>query len=715
MHLKKRHLSSLLFTSFLALSLWSCQDDNFDMGKDGDDGGKAFFSVSLVFADDSAPGKTRANEFDGEENVNDQYFFNNGVEEESLITTDSDANWIFGYDANGNLLLKLSLSAVKFDKDGSDNTGKMFRGACELSLGESKLLPQVTSMRVVLNANKTLQTKIKAGERVENLALTQTAGDDNGYLFHKSDDKTYHTMSTSMTAGAGGALPAFKIDEGGLKSYYSMHEALENPCVTLYVERLQSKYTILFHPGSEFAPDLYLDENKVKAYDLSSQTTSDASNAVITFTPEKLSETVENQVFYVNEFDIEDRVPEVHKTDWKIAIVGWGINGTEKSEYLYKNFGTNGSTFQSWNFTPGGYDAPIRNLWAVDPNYNSSPSSYPDQYRPAYDQIEHGTVNEYYNNENSYQLNYLSFNQLINRNIRQYSAENTYDATTVFPNGIPDLNNRMQFRCGNTLFLGAQLLINGFDDAEIYSPTETDRNGLVISGSKKVKTKYFMDNIFWSDEAYKNYFSKYLSYNLNSVNECVSDLTVGESFIPAEVFRPADGENKFYVVGDDGNYRLADYRDFTIGPLYIVGGDGWCIPYPSNDGVNTVLWVKQAVGDLDNPEGYQYRRITLDEYRKFAYGFPTYFAKGYTEGRMYYAFPISIANTGANNFGLTTGEYGAVRNHWYHYRFTNLTTIGIPVHDPDQPIIPTKEPSTIGLGFEVQIIPWHIVEEDVNI
>ena len=712
MQLKKRHLSSLLFSSFLALSLWSCQDDNFDMEKDGDEGGKAFFSVSLVFSDNASPGRTRANEFDGEENVNDEYFFNNGVEEESLISTDSDANWIFGYDDSGNILLKVSLSAVRYDKEGSDNTGKMFRGACELSQNESELLPKVSSMRVVLNANQTLQTKIKGGERVENIALTQTSGSDNGYLFHKSDGKTHHTMSSSMTAGAGGSSPALEIEDGGLKSYRSMHEALENPCVTLYVERLQSKYTVLFHPGSQSAPDLYLDDNKVKAYDLSNQTTSDASNAVITFSPEKLSETVENQVFYVTEFDIEERVPEVTKTDWKIAIVGWGINGTEKSEYLYKNFGSNGTAFEDWNFTPNGYGYPIRNLWAVDPNYDSG--AYPDQYRPAYDQIEHGTVNEYYDNEDSYQLNYLSFNQLINRNIRQYSAENTYDATRVFTNGILDLNNRMQFRCGNTLFLGAQLLINGFDDADIYTPTETDGNGLVTSGTKKVRTKYYMDNIFWSEEAYKNYFSKYLSFNLNSVNECVSDLTEDESFIPAEVFKPADGENKFYVL-DGGTYRIADYRDFTIQPLYIVGGDGWCIPYPAIEGTNTSLYVKQEVKESGELKGYSYRRITKDEFEKMAYGFPTYFAKGYTEGRMYYAFPISIANTGANDFGLHTGEYGAVRNHWYHYRFTSLTTIGVPIHDPDQPIIPTKEPSTIGLGFEVHIIPWHVVEEDVNI
>lgn len=107
----------------------------------------------------------------------------------------------------------------------------------------------------------------------------------------------------------------------------------------------------------------------------------------------------------------------------------------------------------------------------------------------------------------------------------------------------------------------------------------------------------------------------------------------------------------------------------------------------------------------------------MEEYDKLAYGFPFYFAKGYTEGRMYYAVPISndSSRENASDFGQRTGDLGAVRNHWYHYRFTSLTSVGVPVQNPDQPIVPNNEPSLLGLGFEVRIIPWHVVDVDVNI
>ena len=166
-----------------------------------------------------------------------------------------------------------------------------------------------------------------------------------------------------------------------------------------------------------------------------------------------------------------------------------------------------------------------------------------------------------------------------------------------------------------------------------------------------------------------------------------------------------------FDVYDSGVRRLADYRDFSIQPVYIVGGDGWCYPMPAsnpNNPRNTVLYIRQADDS--------YRQVTVDEYNKLAYGFPFFFAKCYNEGRMYYSVPVSGSeNQTSLNFGLNTGDFGAVRNHWYHYRFTSLSSVGIPVHNPDQPIVPNKEPSILGLSFEVRIIPWHIVDEEVNI
>lgn len=696
------------------LLLSSCKGE--DMG--GDDfwdsanGDTAYFTVSIMFSDEAGSDPSTRATFDGDDTTSDSgYFFNYGLDAESDVSAEAGANWILAYDASGQAIVSLPLESLHSAQTEDGNTGKSYKAVCKVN-PESLQLSRVSYLKIILNAGQALQSAISSGQDPDGLTLSQTEPGNSDYLFlvkTGADSRTarYHTMSSSVVVKDSRAATA--VTMGELRYYPTPEEALEKPCATLYVERMQAKYTVLFRPDAYSGQEKYFLDTRVWDYYTGSQTSGEASENVIVFNPSS-----SRRVYYVDSFGIDDDIPSVQRGYWKASITGWGVNATEPSEYLFKSLGNSPASLTSWNFTPSGLSSPVRNLWAVDPNYSGGKEAYPDQYRRAYDistSEKFTSLSPYEGSESSYGLNYLSFRSLSQREIRQFTSENTYDATTVFGDNKSLLEDRLQYRCGNHILIGAQLLIEGMDTQGVYNPSTVDSEGLIVSGSDRVKTKYFMNNIYWARDAYINYYCKYLGNNVDATTECKSDLTRGTSFVPNTVFAPAQGDAVFYV-RDGLGWRKADYRDFTIRPVYIIGGDGWCYPVPNADSSNpsaTVLHVRQTNGN--------YRQVTLDEYDKLAYGYPFYFAKAYTEGRMYYAVPVSgnSARESMSNFGLVTGDYGAVRNHWYHYRFTTLTSVGVPVHDPDQPIVPNCEPSLLGLGFEVRIIPWHVVEEDVNI
>lgn len=717
--MRVRNLAYRFATTFIVGSLLcSCIGEDMkcdDMTPSGGSDVEGYIAISVVLSDDLTPPNTRS--FDVGTTVQDKgYFFNSGIKQESKLCEEPGANWLLGYDDSGSLIVRLPLTSID-GQSSEDKTGTSYTALCQVP-SSSINLSLINNLRIIFNASGELQSALESGQEIDDLLLSQESAGSIDYLFRSG----CNTMSSSMIVDGNSVKPAVTMDE--IITYESPQEALENPCATVYVERLQSKYTVLFRTSTYSPYDLYFDSSVdnpgVWRFNRNTQYSEKAQNNLIVF-----NQAASRQVSYVTSYDLntEDQ-PTVNRGTWKAGIVGWSINATEPSEYLFKNLGSNPSDFKDNNFTPTGYSSPIRNFWSLDANYYNGPESYPDQYRDAWDLSNHnaGSIKAYEKGNNSnYPLNYYSFNSLMRRNIREYSAENTYDPGYAFRNINNPIENRAQFRCGTHLLVGAQLLINGFDDADIYNPTTVDSKGLIIVGTennneKRVKSKYFMNNIYWAEDAYINYYVKQMGTHLDATTECKSDLTRNQTFIPNNVFRPATGETKFYVKEGNG-YRLADNRDFKIKPVYIIGGDGWCQPIPDLDPSNqenTVLYVKQQ-SSWWQPDSYA--QVSLEDYLKFTYGYPFYFAQYFNEGRMYYAYPIDTNVDRSDNldFGMVVGDYGAVRNHWYHYRFTGISSVGVPVGDPNQPIIPNNEPAILGLRFEVVIIPWHVVEEDVKL
>lgn len=202
-----------------------------------------------------------------------------------------------------------------------------------------------------------------------------------------------------------------------------------------------------------------------------------------------------------------------------------------------------------------------------------------------------------------------------------------------------------------------------------------------------------------------------------------------------------------YEVGtkDDGSLKddcqIAATDVFTIAPAYTVKGDGKVTialgqntEYGYEDSMVNLYYLPKNLIDEngqpivsydadqngiidDNEQGNNTPvQFTRNQLVSLIYGI-TNVADCYKNGMMYYAVPIQhyIAVGKGEDYVIDydkiyTGDYGVVRNHWYKFTINAIAKPGIPVHDPNQPIIPNYDMEDRYIGFEVVILPWHIVD-----
>ena len=158
------------------------------------------------------------------------------------------------------------------------------------------------------------------------------------------------------------------------------------------------------------------------------------------------------------------------------------------------------------------------------------------------------------------------------------------------------------------------------------------------------------------------------------------------------------------MIDDAGNAISADNATdyFDLAPAFIKGGDGW-----------VTIRLKEGKKLMALHQDGTKAAITDEQLVSYIYKFANR-AQHFKEGRMYYALPIRH-NISSRNFEngyeqVSTGDFGLVRNTWYRLTITEVLAPGIPVDDPDQPIIPNPEPDDKSLGINIEIIPWHVVD-----
>ena len=594
---------------------------------------------------------------------------------------------------------------------------------------------------VVLNASYHLEQELK--EKLQTLSSTgayqticqfipQKTQPTTDYFYYLQDDKgnyiedkngnPYLTMTSSMIIKDQKMIPAI---EGEFETFSTLQEAKDSP-TALYVERLQAKYTALFFNEGKYyylkpiSPRAIDDPEPQPSEDPTEKGTKDdpigREHIVYTITdPDKQFKIVKA---YERNKSVENRkeVTIETSTSWKANIVGWDINGQEKNQYLFKSVGntelTNSYTWNTWDKTKYNY----RIFWSNDPHY--SDLNYPDQFRKVVvgltekPDLNGGTyvvetldpnIKSLQTMNNANSLNYFDYERLKRRGLRKYVPENTFNLT---PLGSKPLSTMSHLRVGSHIIIASQLLIKELDDSYLYDFENFDADGLMVNNSNApAQSKFLMNNIYWSEQAFMEYVAEYLAYwMLSKENQDPS------------AFGPNDGN--FYTE-KDGGYTLAKGTDFQMYHTYIKGGDAKVSIYPK-PGVTLYTKNPQYVEPSPDDDPYegehipQYLPISEVNYLKLVYAHPELMAEGFLEGRMYYAAPSYHFDTPESLYNIEIGSFGTLRNFWYSFTIGSISKPGKGVAALAHAIVP-NDLTRDAIGIGLSVIPWHKWYESVDV
>lgn len=198
-------------------------------------------------------------------------------------------------------------------------------------------------------------------------------------------------------------------------------------------------------------------------------------------------------------------------------------------------------------------------------------------------------------------------------------------------------------------------------------------------------------------------------------------------------------------------YKIMEPEDFTLIPAELAGGDGQCLIAPkgkikTEEGIEEGIMGKKyhyylaprnAVTSSESGEeaGAAETLYEIDDKLKVEISFNHLVGlihkiigpiDVFTNGYMYYALPISH-NEGKfieswesyedegkrkeNESWRTLGKVGVVRNNWYQISVNGLNSVGTPIHDLSQPIVPVMDIRRSYMNMGVRLLNWHTISQ----
>ena len=619
----------------------------------------------------------------GDTEADNKEIYNNGDAQEYAICPNNQANAVFFYDEDGTFYSMSYLQAFNNTGDGHPNhdnyAEKYYTYITRWANTNAKPVP--TQALVVLNASPAALDALKGLTRDEFRATSYKVFDDNGnytYGIYEYGGEKYFTMSNSAFYEAGDAT----VTSVAGKICETAEDALMNP-VTVYVERLLTKFQLTF--GKDAAELINNDSNFI-------------------FDPMTPNGEKAAQVNYVASYDgTGDNLdyPDYESIDWKIYVANWGINGLEKKGNLLKNIDTEKTLFLNgaidWNDWM--YH---RSYWGFSPDYATT-TGFTTQYRYAgYDPEAKTYEDKFFGNADynpaneSAQLNtlhYVSFNDLKARARYKYTAERTYNAAAGLEGYGP-------YRFASHYLVAAQLM---FPNVDTDMTTKNARNQLT-----EVADKYYAYNFFWAtEEDYIRYAYRRMAtmvtdgrqhdMEINGVSASIKGVSDGYLY-----YKEYEGDQAVFKRIEVAN--ATDY--FETQPAQVIHGDG-----------KIALKAKKGASILIRTGENSFTKLTDEQLTCMIYSFSEP-AKHFAKGAMYYAIPVQhkygistgeMAAIDKDNGQYNEGQFGVVRNHWYRLNIKNIGSIGIPVDNPDQPIIPDPEDEYY-IALEIVVLPWHVID-----
>lgn len=458
-------------------------------------------------------------------------------------------------------------------------------------------------------------------------------------------DIDYFTMSNSVYASNDLANIIYDYTIDSKNVFESQDQAKNYPAISAHVERIAAKATVNDNKGILETNAILSEENvKVKVFkDLT-----------------------------------QDYTYKTEEKPWTATVLGYGLNGLEPAAFLLKNI-QGKIYFPNWNdnnSTTNNY----RSYWAEDPHYviNDNISKYPQQYRTALDNItlrhysggdtfdDQGSISKFNPDYTKYFLNYISFNDLLEKTGSLYSLENTYDDSHV----TDYLGERGFFSASTHLLIACKMSITGENGDDFYR----DQNEIFFTSKDKLletKLQILQDKIL--SEGNSGLYLDKFDWSNNPSNSNNSPITWA-------------AENKLKIQKEsDVQVDLKD-SDLTLIPAEITGGDGQVVIAPADK------TAKFFIGETN----LNYNEVVSLFYKLFG---PI---DHYKNGYMYYATPIPHTKSKTSEIEWNVvGDVGLVRNNWYNLIVGAVSVPGTPVSYAEQPIIPMVDVKNLLINVKV--------------
>lgn len=657
--------SYLLYALGAGLAFSACSsEENIPQESDVLEKGTSFY-VNVAITTNSDMGGTRAEgDYDGTGNPN----FDKGLGSESEVNT---VYFVF-YDKTGVVVGQPVLVPVEeLGEPSSDADGvsvlRSYTSIVQVDVNRGESLPAQVMCYVNPVSTDGLANSL---QNVETIAREKFNGQNGGFSMSNS---VYYPNSDNSTP----LLRAVDIDGTQL---FTSKEAAEAAVekdesaarVVINVERYAAKVNFAFAEEDVVSP--YLPAN---------------TDVTLAFVPEKWD---------VNATDKTTFVTKAFRSDA-------GLGSPAGTNMTYGEVVTELNRNDSWKWnSPENH----RSYWAFSPSY----------YSENFPTIAHDLIG----NEDDYQLNYLTFDDIINGKLVP-SATTTYTyahETTVAHRGLTSTNPAAAI---------ASAVLAGHYEVSLNGTVQKDAAGNDL-------TFYTMGAN--SDGEANVFFNASVSEDGDAI---VSEVAGAPTMIEYMV----DKETVLLVrSGDAGNYT---YEPLTKDNLIHVF-DALEIVRPSDD-VYAKLGVYSAsrtvtlqIADLGKVEaGYAlcinvgngaqeiYNGTTNIPENQIALvdanatlARATQWANRYNEGRAFFNIPIrhlgwyagDNPNAGNNKTSIDysqarVGDFGLVRNHVYNLSVTSIEGLGTAVSEPTEPIVPPIETQDYFVAYRLNILNWAIV------
>lgn len=404
----------------------------------------------------------------------------------------------------------------------------------------------------------------------------------------------------------------------------------------------------------------------------------------------------------------------------RVKFLSWGVNAAEKGGYFVKQIGTTGSEVGNWQWNNAENH---RSHFAMTLNYNQN-QDVDNMYGITFQNWAEANAALYEDGTkggqdtgDSYYLNYYSLKDIMDKDMAgEFGA--AYEKPLYTNEHMPTLSQMQamlrtgdQHRLTATHWLLTAQVLGYEENGEVKELGQAN----TADGEKPEINKTFFNWLghLWSEkDLVANLLATYKHSHPEGFNAYRKE---GEKYIQVTV-------EDFMIADDyDGRVKLALNED----RVKDGGKDGWVYKKSSAEGDYEPYVMVADKGTLANAE---LTSKNLDGLFSIAEQLAAYNKdvilpmgiNGFKDGYMYYHIPVEhlgLADTdkkmGEEGYYAEVGDYALVGNHWYRLKITEVAKLGRGIFDPNEDIIPNKEENTVqGLGFKMEVCPWHVLSWD---